>query len=226
MDRWGILQAAYLGVFLLAVLWRTLSLWKRGVRPLRLRPGRRDTDNRDTLLLFLGVNAWVIVVLDRVLGIGLIPFDSWLRYRLVDGVVLRIFGLTLQGIGLFLFIRGLADLGASWRLGTDVDHPGALVSTGIYRLTRNPIYLFFNLLFLGTFFLHGDAILLLLGAGLGVLLHHLVLREERVLHRLYGVEYDRYRAKTDRYVTLRLGWTWVCAWHRRILRRWEQARID
>jgi protein-S-isoprenylcysteine O-methyltransferase Ste14 len=226
MDKWGILQATYLGVFLLAVLWRISSLWKRGVRPLQLRPGRRDTDNRDTLLLVLGVNAWIVVVLDRILGIGLLPPDSWWRYRLVEGVALRIWGLVLQGLGLCLFVRALRDLGASWRLGTDVDHPGVLVDSGIYRLTRNPIYLFFDLLFLGAFFLHGDAVLLLLGLGLAYLLHRLVLREERVLERIYGAEYIRYRATTHRYVTLRLGWDWVRGWHRRLLRRWEQARID
>jgi protein-S-isoprenylcysteine O-methyltransferase Ste14 len=226
MDKWDIVQTAYLGTFLLAVLWRILSLWKRGVRPLRLRPGRRDTDNRDTLLLFLGVNAWIAVVLDRILGTGLIPPDAWWRYRLIDGVALRIWGLVLQGMGLCLFIRALHDLGASWRLGTDVDHPGILVDTGIYRLTRNPIYLFFNLLFLGAFFLYGDVILLLLGLGLGFLLHRLVLREERILGQIYGAEYAHYRAATNRYVTLRLGWAWVRGCHQRLLRRWEQARID
>jgi protein-S-isoprenylcysteine O-methyltransferase Ste14 len=74
-------------------------------------------------------------------------------------------------------------------------------------------------LFLGAFFLHGDAVLLLLGLGLGLLLHRLVLREERVLQRIYGAEYERYRAITARYVTLRLGWTWVREWHQRLLRR-------
>jgi protein-S-isoprenylcysteine O-methyltransferase Ste14 len=74
------------------------------------------------------------------------------------------------------------------------------VTTGIYFYSRNPIYLFFDLYFLGTFFINGS-LFFLLTAVLGALnLHYQILQEERFLADTYGAVYKAYRARTARYI--------------------------
>ncbi len=65
--------------------------------------------------------------------------------------------LTLVLFG-FAFFGSPDSIGNLWRLGIDEKYPGKLVTKGIYAFTRNPIYLFFHLYFLGTFFLRDSAI--------------------------------------------------------------------
>jgi protein-S-isoprenylcysteine O-methyltransferase Ste14 len=49
-------------------------------------------------------------------------------------------GVLLCPAGLVLVILSLAALGRSFRVGIDARHPGELVTSGVFRWTRNPIY--------------------------------------------------------------------------------------
>src|ERR1700742_2508697 len=43
-------------------------------------------------------------------------------------------------IGGRVWVESLASFGTSFRVGTDVDQPDKLVPTGIFAVSRNPIY--------------------------------------------------------------------------------------
>jgi protein-S-isoprenylcysteine O-methyltransferase Ste14 len=102
-----------------------------------------------------------------------------------------------------LLFGALRALGDAWRLGIDAHDSGKLVTDGIYRRTRNPIYLFFGLCFWGTFLLNGAAAFALLAALVTANLHYQILQEEKHLARVHGPAYEAYRARTGRYVTWR-----------------------
>jgi protein-S-isoprenylcysteine O-methyltransferase Ste14 len=47
---------------------------------------------------------------------------------------------VLFGVGLLIVMRAQASMGASWRVGTDPDEETGLVTDGLFRRVRNPIF--------------------------------------------------------------------------------------
>jgi protein-S-isoprenylcysteine O-methyltransferase Ste14 len=134
------------------------------------------------------------------LGIGfgfeaLLPsasFPGWLAWSL--GSVLLLGGLVLAA----------SFVGAFRRAGTPVN-PGesstALVTTGPYRLSRNPGYLGMALGYAGIAILSGALwVLALLLPTLTLIQCGVIRREERYLARRFGEHYLRYRARTRRWI--------------------------
>jgi protein-S-isoprenylcysteine O-methyltransferase Ste14 len=74
-----------------------------------------------------------------------------------------------------------------------------LRTTGIYKISRNPMYASF--LFLNTAtFLYLPSILLLLVMLYGMVVHHfIILGEEKFLNSVFGEEYRQYKSRVPRY---------------------------
>jgi protein-S-isoprenylcysteine O-methyltransferase Ste14 len=107
-----------------------------------------------------------------------------------------------SGAGWTLLGAGVAILASAVRAASDADleRPSALVTTGPYAISRNPMYL-------GWTFVHLGAALILRNAWMNaslpvvaVLIHREVLREEHTLEGAFGEEYARYRKQVRRYL--------------------------
>lgn len=119
---------------------------------------------------------------------------------LVQSALLAWIGVLFCGAGLILMLWSLVSFGASFRVGIDNEHPGALVTSGIFAFSRNPIYVAFACVLLGEFLIQPHWLLLLYAAGGFILFHRQVLREETYLEQHYGSEYEMYRQRVRRYV--------------------------
>lgn len=109
-------------------------------------------------------------------------------------------GAALCAAGLVLFLSALISFGRSFRVGIDEEHPGALVTSGVFAFSRNPIYTAFGCILLGIFLILPNWILLLyLTAGFW-LFNRQVLLEEASLKKIYGKEYMEYCKKVRRYL--------------------------
>lgn len=182
-----------------------VTLTRRGVRLLVIDPERSVLQGLNDLAIVLVFVVWYWEALAFAAGIDLHPTPEMLHGRVLDGLALRWLGAALMGAGLGAYVAALRAMGDSWRLGIDRRKAGALVTTGIFAFSRNPIYLALNLLLLGSFALQGRALFGLLAAIQAALLHALILREERFLAEHYGDPYRRYRARVPRYLKLRTG---------------------
>jgi protein-S-isoprenylcysteine O-methyltransferase Ste14 len=136
------------------------------------------------ILLAVMVALWVLVP-----GPVLIPFP----YTLV-GAVIAAGGLlvTLGGARLFA------------RVGTNIrtfNEPGVLVTDGLFRWSRNPMYLGFVLLLLGTAILLGTATPVL-GPALFALVadRWYIAFEERAMQQKFGADYTAYKGRTRRWI--------------------------
>jgi len=115
---------------------------------------------------------------------------------------------NLYAAGGLLIIAGLA-LGLTairglLRAGTNVPTPQpttAIVTTGPYRLSRNPIYIGLTIVFLGIM-IAADNLwgLILLCPMIAVMHFGVVLREERYLTQKFGEVYLSYKATTRRWL--------------------------
>jgi protein-S-isoprenylcysteine O-methyltransferase Ste14 len=91
---------------------------------------------------------------------------------------------------------------AAWRERGPValEHPSALVTTGVHGASRNPMYVGFDVLHLGLAGLTRNGWMLVTWPTSAALLHRAVRAEEGMLAERFGAEYDAYRARVPRYL--------------------------
>jgi protein-S-isoprenylcysteine O-methyltransferase Ste14 len=109
-------------------------------------------------------------------------------------------GVGLCLAGLLLFLWSLVSFGRSFRVGIDTDHPDKLVTTGVFAVSRNPLYVAIWIVLLGQFLVFPNWILLIYLGAAAWLFHRQVVREEAYLRRRYGSEYSDYASRVRRYV--------------------------
>ncbi len=179
--------------------WRTwVQLRRYGSSGIVLfRSGRPGQHIREALFVVLTVallaEAALAAVAPRRLP-GLVPLAP------ATAAVLRATGTVMVLGATALMLAAQLDLGASWRVGIDEGARPGLVTGGLYRYSRNPIYVAMLTALLGFALLLPSWISLglLIGAGLGIRRH--VRDEEAYLARTYGEEYRRYAARVGRFV--------------------------
>jgi protein-S-isoprenylcysteine O-methyltransferase Ste14 len=102
--------------------------------------------------------------------------------------------------GLLLFLLSLVSFGRSFRVGIDSDRPDKLVTTRVFAISRNPIYVAFWIVLVGQFLVFPNWLLLVYLGAATWLFHRQVLREEAYLKEQYGGEYSEYCTRVRRYV--------------------------
>jgi protein-S-isoprenylcysteine O-methyltransferase Ste14 len=119
----------------------------------------------------------------------------------VPGTLAAPLGASLVVVAIALFSFSVAKFRAA---GTPVPAwkpTTAIVRTGPYRFSRNPIYLAFSLLQLGIAIWVNSLWLLATLAGALALMHYVVIpREEQYLERRFGAEYVDYKAFVRRWL--------------------------
>lgn len=113
----------------------------------------------------------------------------------------RAAGAVLGILGAAVFIAAVHTMGDSWRAGVSEHEQTALVTTGIYRFSRNPAFLGFDLLHLGTLLMFFNGPLCALTA-LAILMYHLQIVNVEEDHMIvaFGDEYLQYRKTVRRYL--------------------------
>jgi protein-S-isoprenylcysteine O-methyltransferase Ste14 len=110
-------------------------------------------------------------------------------------------GAIVAVIGALITIRGARALA---HRGTNINPmlPTLAIATeGIFRWTRNPMYVGGTFLMIGIALIFAlDWLLLLLVPSVLILHFGVVMREERYLERKFGDEYRRYKASVPRYL--------------------------
>jgi len=97
-----------------------------------------------------------------------------------------------------LFTLSLWQLGSNLRMGLPEEET-ALVTSGVYRISRNPIYVGIFLILCASL-VYAFSWLNAAAVSVGVALHHcIVLAEERFLSKRFS-DYDSYRRRVRRYL--------------------------
>jgi protein-S-isoprenylcysteine O-methyltransferase Ste14 len=172
------------------VLARTRVLARRGVAAMKFA----RTDKNDFLIVpFVLVYAYAVFSG----AFGSPPFG---QRELFASTMLRWIGLTFCVSGLALMALSLISFGTSFRVGIDTEQPDQLVTSGVFALTRNPIYVAFAFVLFGEFLLQPYPLLLLYVVAGIALFHRQVLREEAFLKEHYGTAYENYARHVRRYL--------------------------
>lgn len=125
------------------------------------------------------------------------PFAGWsIAGRAVVAVMLATAGACISLMAVVSFRRARTTVNPL-RPGT----ASTLVTGGIYRHTRNPMYLGLSIILLGwsVYLANAPALLLLPGFVLYIYRFQIV-PEERTLAALFGAEYQAYRTRVRRWL--------------------------
>lgn len=133
---------------------------------------------------------------------------GWVAHRLRPVRFLPDLGAAGPVVGAALVVLGLgiglAGVREFHRRGTPTSPfrpTTALVRTGVFRFTRNPMYLGFVLLTMGVAIAFNSAAFLVSALLLTVFLQVAVIRpEERFLARRYGADFEAYLRDTRRWI--------------------------
>lgn len=133
-----------------------------------------------------------------VLGAGLVSILIGTSHNRTP---IRIIGAAMSVAGTAIFIVAVWTMRDSWRAGVSKTDKTELVTDGIYQISRNPAFLGFDLLYIGTLLMFFNWVL----CGLtvfAVIMYHLqiVNVEEDFLLTAFGNEYLQYQKKVCRYI--------------------------
>ncbi len=117
------------------------------------------------------------------------PMPPWVNW----------FGLTLLAGGAALTFTAQAQMGDSWRIGID-SKPTDLVTTGLFRIVRNPIFAGVLLALCGVVVIAPAYFSVGLWIVACALLNLQVRAEERHLVRLHGQVYRNYSRNSGRFI--------------------------
>jgi protein-S-isoprenylcysteine O-methyltransferase Ste14 len=117
--------------------------------------------------------------------------------RAVAGVRIALGAVLLFG-GLVVQAAAMLDLGGSWRIGIEEGTRPGLVTGGLYRFSRNPIFLALIAVLAGYTLLLPTLLSALLLGGTVLAVRQQISQEESYLLRTYGEAYRAYARRVGR----------------------------
>lgn len=112
----------------------------------------------------------------------------------------RFTGFCIGMLGDIIFLASVLCMKDSWRAGIPDKDRTKLVTSGIYRYSRNPAFLGFDLMYVGLLLMYFNLAMLVVSAFAIIMLHLQILQEERYLTENYGEAYREYRKHVFRYL--------------------------
>jgi protein-S-isoprenylcysteine O-methyltransferase Ste14 len=135
---------------------------------------------------------------------GLVPW--WIRRaagepQLAESPLAVVPGLVLLCAGLGIYLRCVTDFGSAGGTPAPIDPPKQLVVRGLYRFSRNPMYVGVLSVIAGQALLFASWRLALYAAAIFGMFHgFVVLYEEPTLRRQFGASYEDLCARVPRWL--------------------------
>ena len=184
--------------FSAAFFWRSYVVWKKtGVNPVvfKASDSAHDFIGRIFKALFAVIVAIVVVA-------SFLPsaYQYSMPIHWLERAWIKLTGIVLLLVSLLWTILAQAQMGDSWRIGIDSEHRTELVRSGVFRISRNPIFAGMMVTLLGLFFTIPNVVTLIT-LLVGVILIGIQVRlEEEYLARTHGDQYIEYLRNVRRWI--------------------------
>ncbi len=181
---------------LMTVIWYSVR-YEYARRSSRTPVVRSSRGMRETVLLLVSLS-----------GLGLVPY-----LYIVTGVpgfaehsfkpAIASFGIVVAIVSLVMFQLTHRALGQNWSVSLDVRADHFLITSGVYRQLRHPMYTAFWLWALAQTLLLPNWVAGLSGmVGFGILFFGRVFREEQMMIETFGGDYLDYMQRTSRIIPM------------------------
>lgn len=144
-----------------------------------------------------------VLIIERIMSIAtvltcIVDISSIFLVKEFLMAELRIAGITIGVIAVLFFALATITMKNSWRVGIP-EEKTSLITNGIYKWSRNPAFVGFDLLYFSMCLMFFNIPLVLVSVWAAVMLHLQILQEEEHMYHMFGEEYDKYRKHTLRY---------------------------
>jgi protein-S-isoprenylcysteine O-methyltransferase Ste14 len=200
MNLFNYFQIITLIIFLLVFFGRTIWLGRKGTKVFVLGNDKKGFSAllEKSFLIFFSI--WLIEIGIHSLHPDIQFLPSVLVRQIFKGQIIQSAGAIVMFVGLIVFCLALISFNSSWRVGIDTVAPGELITTGVFSVSRNPIFLAINLYFLGTFLINNNLFFLMCFVCIALGFHLQIRQEEAFLIERYGDKYRKYMAQVRRYI--------------------------
>ena len=186
-----------MAVFYSAYLGKKIAQRRQGITTNQIGKG----DQPRKVLLIENIMGWATF---SVIPIEIISVILYPKMTLIPALksfpVLQWTGLAIAAIGVAFFIVAMLTMSDSWRAGIPDSDKTVFVQKGIYRISRNPAFVGFDLMYIGLLLAFPNIIHLLFAIFPIVMLHLQIRQEEVFLRNTFGAEYEEYCRKVRRYI--------------------------
>lgn len=181
---------AFYGVYAV----KQIAMRKKGIDTARLGKGDkpRKVAMQERLLAGVTLLAGIMQYAAVFSSNSMLPLN-------VAALPLQFAGTVVCAVGTIYFAAAVLSMHGNWRAGIDATQKTSLVETGIYRFSRNPAFVGFDLMYIGFAMVWPNWPLAIISVLAVVLLHLQIIREEAYLEGKFGEEYLNYKKRTLRY---------------------------
>ena len=183
------LALAVLAIFYGIYFSKMLAQKRHGIRTHQI--GRRKEKTLHTIEMLMGIATLgtpAAQMLSIALGWSCLPTNA------------RFTGFCIGMLGDLIFLASVLCMKDSWRAGIPEKDKTKLVTTGIYRYSRNPAFLGFDLMYIGVLLMYGNLLTAMFTVFAMRMLHLQILQEEKYLTSVFGSSYTAYKSRVFRYL--------------------------
>lgn len=188
----------YILFFTFAMVLPTYRVWKAtGVNPYKL-------GNSDSAHDYIGKIFRIVLIACALVILTFMFLPSLYRQLLPipylsSNALVSIGGILLM-FALVWVLIAQAHMRKSWRIGIDENVKTDLVQSGLFKISRNPIFLGIRVMLLGLFLILPSAAMLLIWIAGDMLIQIQVRLEEEFLNRTHGASYLAYKKQVRRWI--------------------------
>ena len=143
--------------------------------------------------------AFFVFFIAAAMGLSLLK-QPYGEIQLLNNLIAMTLVSSLLFLNLVVSGASLIHLKDSWRVGVLENQKTELVTTGIYRFTRNPYFVSYFLMFAAYTVLLQNIVLFGLSIVGFLFVHKMILKEEQYLYSVHGAAYAQYKTKVPRYL--------------------------
>ena len=121
----------------------------------------------------------------------------WSLNRLLP---IQIIGVALGFAGTLFFVLSITVMRNNWRAGFDEGQNTELVTGGVYKISRNPAFVGFDLIYIGCALTFPNIINIAVSVMAVATFHLQILNEEKFLEGTFSQAYLDYKTKVRRYL--------------------------
>ena len=185
---YAVLALLVLAVFYSVYFGKVLAQKQRGIQTRQIgRRKEKEIHTVETLMSIATLGAPIAQLMSIALGWNHLPAGA------------RFTGFLIGMLGDGIFLLSVLCMKDSWRAGIPDKDKTALVTTGIYRYSRNPAFLGFDFMYVGVLLMYGNLLTLGFSIFAMIMLHLQILQEERYLVNAFGAPYQEYCRHVFRY---------------------------
>ena len=169
---------------------KMLNQKQKGIQTNQMSKGKSGVAKRIEVTLGIAtIVAPAVEVISIVMGTT--ALSPWMR---IGGTVAAVCGVTV-------FVLSVLTMRDSWRAGVSEQEQTELVTGGIYRISRNPAFLGFDLVYIGILLMFFNPALLAASVFAIRMLHLQIVKvEEPFLASAFGAPYREYQRQVNRYL--------------------------